>query len=131
MLGSTPGRRVVEFFCESLLIPELLLTLNSFFFFVFAFNRTNIDHLSLSRERNVANPGYQRYQGQQLQRSSMENPGNGLADWFVIKHTKDQALLRDLLSKYDFKAADATKVGISKTRENCCFTVCDLRSSRL
>ena len=131
MLGSTPGRRVVEFFCESLLIPELFLTWNSLFFFVFAFNRTNIDHLSLSRERNVANPGYQRYQGQQLQRSSIENPGNGLADWFVIKHTKDQALLRDLLSKYGFKAADATKVGISKTRENCCFTVCDLRSSRL
>ena len=132
MLGWTPGRRVVEFFCESLLIPELFLTWNSLFFFVFAFNRTNIDHLSLTRERNVANPAYQRYQGKQgVQRSSIENPGNGLVDWFVIKHTKDQALLRDLLSKYGFKAADATKVGISKTRENCCFTVCDLRSSRL
>ena len=71
----------------------------------------------------MANPGYQRYQGQQLQRFGIENPGNGLVDWFVIKHTKDQALLRDLLSKYGFNVADATKVGISKTRENCCFTV--------
>ena len=64
----------------------------------------------------MANPGYQRYQGQQLQRSSIENPGNGLADWFVIKHTKDQALLRYLLSKYGFKAADATQVGITKNK---------------
>ncbi|CAH3182063.1 unnamed protein product, partial [Porites lobata] len=71
---------------------------------------TNIDHLSQSRERNVANPAYQRYQGKQgVQRSGIENPGNGLADWFVIKHTKDQVLLRYLLSKYGFKAADATQ----------------------
>ena len=42
----------------------------------------------------------------------MENPGDGLADWFVIKHTKDEGLSRDLLSKYGFKAADAKQVGI-------------------
>ena len=42
----------------------------------------------------------------------MENPGDGLADWFVIKHTRDKALSRDLLSKYGFKAADTTQVGI-------------------
>ena len=42
----------------------------------------------------------------------MENPGNGLADWFVIKHTRDEALSRDLLSKYGFKVADTTQVGI-------------------
>ena len=42
----------------------------------------------------------------------MKNPGDGLADWFVIKHTRDEALSRDLLSKYGFKAADATQVGI-------------------
>ena len=42
----------------------------------------------------------------------MENPGGGLADWFVIKHTRDEALSRDLLSKYGFKAADTTQVGI-------------------
>ena len=92
------------------------LTWNSFFFLVFAFNRTHNDHLSLSRERNVANPAYQRYQGKQLQRYRIENPGNGLADWFVIKHTKDQALLCYLLSKYGFKAADATQVGITKNK---------------
>lgn len=62
----------------------------------------------------MANPGYQRYQGKQLQRYRIENPGNGLVDWFVNKHTKDQALLRDLLSKYGFKAADAAQVGITK-----------------
>ena len=64
----------------------------------------------------MANPGYQRYQGQQLQRSGIENPGNGLADWFVIKHTQDQELLRYLLSKYGFKAADATQVSITKNK---------------
>ena len=64
----------------------------------------------------MANPGYQRYQGQQLQRSGIENPGNGLADWFVIKHTKDEELLRYLLSKYGFKAANATQVGITKNK---------------
>ena len=42
----------------------------------------------------------------------MENPGDGLADWFAIKHTRDEVLSRDLLSKYGFKAADATQVGI-------------------
>ena len=114
VLGSTPGRRVVKFFSELLVIPNL--TWNSFFFLVFAFNRTHNDHLSLSRERNVANPAYQRYQGKQLQRYRIENPGNGLADWFVIKHTKDQALLCYLLSKYGFKAADATQVDITKNK---------------
>ena len=44
----------------------------------------------------------------------MENPEDGLADWFVIKHTKDQSLSRRLRSKYGFVAADATQVGISK-----------------
>ena len=42
----------------------------------------------------------------------MENPKDGLADWFVIKHSKDQALSLDLLSKYGFVAEDATQVGI-------------------
>ena len=75
--------------------------------------RTNSDRLSLSQERNVSNPAYQRFDGLQLQRSCMENPGDGLADWFVIKHTRDdEALSRYLLSKYGFKAADATQVGI-------------------
>ena len=74
--------------------------------------RTYNDRLSLSQERNVSNPAYQRFDGLQLQRSCMENPGDGLADWFVIKHTRDEALSRDLLSKYGFKAADATQVGI-------------------
>ena len=106
---------------ESCRIFSQNLTLNSFFFFLFAFNRTHNDHLSLSRERNVANPAYQRYQGKQLQRFSIESLGNGLADWFVIKHTKDQALLRYLLSKYGFKAADATQVGISKNKEKLLF----------
>ena len=45
----------------------------------------------------------------------MENLKDGLADWFVIKHTKDQSLLRHLLSKNGFVAADATLVGISKS----------------
>ena len=74
--------------------------------------RTNSDRLSLSQERNVSNPAYQRFDGLQLQRSCMENPGDGLADWFVIKHTRDEALSRDLLSKYGFKAVYATQVGI-------------------
>ena len=74
--------------------------------------RTNSDRLSLSQERNVSNPAYQRFDGLQLQRSCMENPGDGLADWFVIKHTRDAALSSDLLSKYGFKVADATQVGI-------------------
>jgi len=44
----------------------------------------------------------------------MENLKDGLADWFVIKHTKDQSLSRHLLSKNGFVAADATPVGIGK-----------------
>ena len=44
----------------------------------------------------------------------MKNPKDGLADWFVIRHTKDQSLLLDLLSKNGFVALDATQVGISK-----------------
>ncbi|CAH3190005.1 unnamed protein product, partial [Porites evermanni] len=71
--------------------------------------RTNRDRLSVSLERHAQNPGYQRFRGQQLQRSGMENPGDGLADWFVIKHTRDDALSRELLSKYGFKAADTTQ----------------------
>ena len=30
-------------------------------------------------------------------------PPQGLADWFVAKHTTDEALLRRLFSKYGFK----------------------------
>ena len=75
----------------------------------------NSNRLSLSQERNASNPGYQRFQGsfqgQQLQ-SYLEIPEDGLADFFVIKHTSDEALSRDLLSKYGFKAANATQVGI-------------------
>ena len=44
----------------------------------------------------------------------MENPKDGLADWFVIKHTEDQSLSLDLLSKHGFMAVDATQVGIIK-----------------
>ena len=47
----------------------------------------------------------------------MENQGDGLADWFVIKHSRDEALSRDLLSKYSFKAADVAQVGIIYTTE--------------
>ena len=43
----------------------------------------------------------------------MENPEDGLADWFVIKHTHDNALKRELLSKHGFVAGDATQVGIN------------------
>ena len=49
--------------------------------------------------------------------SGLENQGDGLADWFVIKHSRDEALSRDLLSKYGFKAADVTQVGIIYTTE--------------
>ena len=52
------------------------------------------------------------FEGLQLHRFCMENQGDGLADWFVIKHTRDEALPSDLLSKYGFKVADATQVGI-------------------
>ena len=86
----------------------------SLFFFFFHFKRINNDRLSVSQEQNAPNPAYQRYQGQHLRRSCMENPKDGLADWFVIKHTKDQSLLLDLLSKHGFVAVDATQVGISK-----------------
>ena len=41
----------------------------------------------------------------------MENLKDGLADWFVIKYTKDQSLSRHLLSKNGFVAAHATPVG--------------------
>ena len=61
----------------------------------------------------MLNLGYQRYQGQLLQRSGMENPEDGLTDWFIIKHTRDTTLSRELLSKYGFVASDATKVGIN------------------
>ena len=61
----------------------------------------------------MANPAYQMFEGLQLQRSCMENQGDGLADWFVIKHTRDEALSSDLLSKYGYKVADATQVGLS------------------
>ena len=60
----------------------------------------------------MANPAYQMFEGLQLQRSCMENPGDGLTNWFIIKHTRDEALSSDLLSKYGFKGADATQVGI-------------------
>ena len=72
----------------------------------------------------MANPAYQRYQDKQSQRYRIENPGNGLADWFVIKHTKDQALLCYLLSKYGFKAADATQVGITKNKGKIAVLLC-------
>ena len=61
----------------------------------------------------MPNPAYQAFQDRQLQRSCIENLRDGVADWFVIRHTRDEALLRDLLSKYGFKAADATQVGAS------------------
>ena len=85
-----------------------------FFFFFLAFKRINNDRLSVSQGQNSANPAYQGYQGQHLQQSCMEKPKDGLADWFVIKHTRDQSLLLDLLSKHGFVAVDATQVGISK-----------------
>ena len=86
----------------------------SFSLFFSYFKRINNDRLSVSQEQNAPNPAYQRHQGQDLQRSCMENPKDGLADWFVIRHTKDQSLLLDLLSKNGFVALDATQVGISK-----------------
>ena len=82
----------------------------SFSLLFFYFKRINNDRLSVSREPNVPDLAYQRYQGQHLQRSCMENPKDGLDDWFVIKHTKDQSLLLDLLSKHGFVAVDATQV---------------------
>ena len=86
-----------------------------FFFFFFSFKRIINDRLSVSQEPNASDLASQRYQGQHLQRSCMENLKDGLADWFVIKHTKDQSLSRHLLSKNGFVAADATPVGISKS----------------
>lgn len=94
------------------LSPVDFLSFSLFFFFYF--KRINNDRLSVSQEQNAPNPAYQGYQGQRLQRSCMENPKDGLADWFVIRHTKDQSLLLDLLSKNGFVALDATQVGISK-----------------
>ena len=92
---------------------HVILEFDFFFLFLFfGFKRTNRDRLSVSLERHSQNPGYQRFRGQQLQRSGMENPRDGLADWFVIKHTRDEALSRELLFKYGFKAADRTQVGI-------------------
>ena len=86
----------------------------SFSLFFFLLKRINNDRLSVSQEHKAPNPAYQGYQGQRLQRSCMENPKDGLADWFVIRHTKDQSLLLHLLSKNGFVALDATQVGISK-----------------
>ena len=60
----------------------------------------------------MANPAYQMFEGLQLQQFCMENQGDGLADWFVIKQTRDEALSSNLLPKYGFKVADATQVGI-------------------
>ena len=65
----------------------------------------------------MSSRGYQRFQGQQLQRPGLEDQGDGLADWFVIKHSRDEALSRDLLSKYGFKAAAVAQVGIIYTTE--------------
>ena len=95
------------------LSPVDFLSFSLFFFFYF--KRINNDRLSVSQEQNAPNPAYQRYPGQHLQRSCMENPKDGLADWFVIKHTKDQSLSRHLLSKNGFVAADETAVSISKS----------------
>ena len=90
------------------------MQLTFFFSVFFFFKRINNDRLSVSQEQNAPNTAYQGYQGQHLQRSCIENPEDGLADWFVIRHTKDQSLLLDLLSKNGFVAVDATQVGISK-----------------
>ena len=87
----------------------------SFFYLFFAIKRIINDRLSVSQEANAPDLAYQRCQGQHLQRPCMENLKDGLADWFVIKHTKDQSLSRHLLSKNGFVAADATLVGISKS----------------
>ena len=65
----------------------------------------------------MSNLGYQRCQGQQLQQSGIENPEDGLADWFVIKHTYDIALKRELLSKHGFVAGDSTQVGINTKKK--------------
>ena len=104
----------------------LILT---FFFVVFAFS----NRLSLSQERNVSNLSYQRFQGsfqgQQLQ-PYLEIPEDGLADLFVIKHTRDDALLRDLLCKYGFKAADATQVGIISDNWNLTMKSAGLYSAK-
>ena len=47
----------------------------------------------------------------------MENPEDSLADWFVIKHTHDIALKRELLSKHGFVAGDSTQVGINTKKK--------------
>ena len=100
------------------LIAETSISNLTFFLFLcffFAFKRIINDRLSVSQEPNASDLASQRYQGQHLQRSCMENLKDGLADWFVIKHTKDQSLSRHLLSKNGFVAADATAVGITKS----------------
>lgn len=117
VLGLTPGRRVVNFFSRVASVMSFSNVTFFFFLFFFAFKRTYNDRLSVSQERNVSSRGYQRFQGQQLLRSGLENQGDGLADWFVIKHSRDEALSRDLLFKYGFKAADVTQVGIISTTE--------------
>ena len=89
------------------LSPVDFLSFSLFFFFYF--KRINNHRLSVSREPNAPDLAYQRYQGQHLQRSCMENPKDGLDYWFVIKHTEDQSLLLDLLSKHGFVAVDATQ----------------------
>ena len=108
--GKAPQSRLCHRFSGN-----IYLQLTFFFFSVsFLLKRINNDSLSVSHEQNAPNPAYQRYEGQHLRRSCMENPKDGLADWFVIKHTKDQSLLLDLVSKHGFVAVDATQVGISK-----------------
>ena len=110
--GKAPQSRLCHWFWGNIYL-QLTFFLFLCFFFSY-FKRINNDRLSVSQEQNAPNPAYQRYQGQHLRRSCMENPEDGLADWFVIKHTKDQSLSRDLRSKYGFVAADATQVGVSK-----------------
>ena len=107
--GKAPQSRLCHRFSGNI---YLQLTFFLFLCFFFLLKRINNDRLSVSQEQNAPNPAYQGYQGQRLQRSCMENPKDGLADWFVIKHSKDQALSLDLLSKYGFVAEDATQVGI-------------------
>ena len=110
--GKAPQSRLCHRFSGNIYLQLTFFLFLCFFFFYF--KRINDDRLSVSQEQNAPNPAYQRYQGQHLRRSCMENPKDGLADWFVIKHTKDQSLLLDLLSKHGFVALDATQVGISK-----------------
>ncbi|CAH3182062.1 unnamed protein product, partial [Porites lobata] len=85
---------------------------------------TNSDRLSVSQERHAPNPAYQGFQDQQLQRRScIENLRDGLADWFVIRHTKDEALSSDLFSNYGFYASDATQIHLLILWPNSCTDV--------